>query len=36
LNNFSVMKTLKYTASLIMAATIHDSDFVKQNAANTN
>jgi hypothetical protein len=36
LKNFFVMKTLKYTASLIMTTTLQDSDFVKQNAASTN
>jgi hypothetical protein len=30
LENFSVMKTLKYTASLIMIARLHDSDFVNR------
>jgi len=36
LKHFSGMKTLKYTASLNKKATLHDSDFVKQNAVNTN
>jgi len=31
LKHFSLMKNLKYTASLIMTATLQDSDFVKQN-----
>jgi hypothetical protein len=30
------LKTLKNKASLIMTATLHDSDFVKQNSANKN
>jgi hypothetical protein len=38
LKSFSeiLLKTLKYMASLIMTATLHDSDFVKQNSANKN
>jgi len=29
-----LLKTLKYTASLIMTTTLHNSDFIKQNATN--